>query len=103
MDKIFVLIPFYGRMPLVGKDVVLNDLDYEYCDTGDGLDGQEYDVFCTMGGDYVETKLYMPCDMYYKMQDEFIRQLLTHAAAAESYRKGCYQNKIDYIVRRLHR
>ena len=57
MDKIFVRIPFYGRMPLVGKDVVLNDLDYEYCDTVEGLDGQEYDVFCTMGGDYVATNL----------------------------------------------
>ena len=57
MDKIYVRIPFYGRMPLVSKDVVLNDLDYEYCDTVDGLDGQDYDVFCTMGGDYVATNL----------------------------------------------
>ena len=52
----YMFVRFYCECKVVTRDVVLNDLDYQYESTEPGFDHFMYDVYSNSDGDYFAVK-----------------------------------------------
>ena len=52
----YMFVRFYRECKVVTREVVLNDLDYQYESTEPGFDHNMYDVYSNSDGDYFAVK-----------------------------------------------